>query len=149
MRKINFKTIPALILVILFCSSFLIPDQTAVPANKAWTKTKYIIGIGDKIEIVTNGEISPIENIKCNPDGVLNRIDLQKQFGVIKTSNFGCIIGKIGEKGTPFLIGANLTIISENKGELYLGINDNNLKDNSGEFLSIVTITVNTTIPAK
>ncbi len=125
---------------ILICTSFAIPKQTIVPANKDWTNTEYSIQIGDKIEIVTAGEITIDGIIKCNPEGISNNPDLQKQC-IIKTSNPGCIIGKIGEKGKPFFVGRNSIITSVSAGNLFLGVNDKNCKNNTGEFLSIITIT--------
>mgnify|MGYP001562262920 CR=1 FL=1 len=146
MIKSKLSSITAIIITVLICSSFLIPEQIPISGKIPWTKTKYTIGIGDKIELITMGDISPIANVKCNPDGVPNKADLQTNFGIIKTSNFGCLIGKIGENGSPFYVGTNLTITSESNGDLYLGINDTDLKDNSGEFLTIVTISpINTT----
>lgn len=140
MIKSRISTIAAIIIAVLICTSFMIPEQITIPSNMSWTKTKYTIGIGEKIEFISSGEISPTTNVKCNPDGIMNRADLTN-LAVIKTSNFGCLIGKVGENGTPFYVGTKQTITSENNGDLYLGINDTNLKDNTGDFIVTVTPT--------
>lgn len=125
----------------ILLTSASIPEQTHVPANTAWTKTHYELKIGDRLEVISNGEITPLANLNCLPSGVANNLDLQSKYGVIKTENFGCLIGKIGENGIPFAISDNLNIIVNSNGILYLGINDIELNDNKGEFLSVVTIT--------
>ena len=42
------------------------------------------------------------------------------------------LIGRIGTNGALFEVGASTTFQAQTAGELYLGINDNNLGDNSG-----------------
>lgn len=140
MTKDKFLKISLILICIILGTSFAIPKQTPIPANKDWTNTEYDIKIGDKIEIITAGEISINGTINCDANGISNKPELQNK-GLIKTSNYGCLVGKIGEKGKPFLVGKNCTMISDMIGKLYLGINDTALKTNVGEFLSIITIT--------
>ena len=50
----------------------------------------------------------------------------------------GALIGKVGNS-SPFYVGWNPNPISMNaNGRLYLGINDDNVNDNSGEFTVVV-----------
>lgn len=121
-------------------TSLSIPTNTSVPANTAWTKTDYTINIGDRLEVITLGEITLSLEMKCNPRGIENRSDLTNKFGILKTANFGCLIGKIGENGQPFVVGEKLSTISTTSGTIYLGINDSDLKDNQGEFTSYITV---------
>lgn len=137
-----------ILLQLLFCSfsililaSFAIPEQVHVSGNVAWTKTSYVINVGDRLEIISNGEISPLANLNCNPSGIAN-LNLQKKFSVLKSENFGCLIGRIGENGKSFVVGEHLNIIADSNGIIYLGINDSDLKDNKGEFRSSVIIIV-------
>jgi hypothetical protein len=46
------------------------------------------------------------------------------------------LIGKIGEDGIPFLVGADRTITADREGDLYLGVNDgpNDYADNTGRW---------------
>lgn len=130
---------------ITLLTSLSIPEQTHVASNVVWTKTHYELAIGDRLEIISNGKIFVTTNLSCSPLGVENNIDLQNKYGIAKTANFGCLIGKIGENGIPFAVGENLNIVVNSNGSLYLGINDSDLTDNKGEFLSVVTVTSNTT----
>ncbi|GAB4137998.1 MAG: hypothetical protein Tsb009_05830 [Planctomycetaceae bacterium] len=49
-----------------------------------------------------------------------------------------CLIGRIGN-GKPFFVGANKSWIAKESGRFYLGINDFDLSDNSGQFLASIT----------
>jgi hypothetical protein len=52
----------------------------------------------------------------------------------IQTANAGALIARIGT-GAPFAIGNQTTVrMPPNGGLLFLGINDDNVGDNSGEF---------------
>ncbi len=44
------------------------------------------------------------------------------------------LVGRIGQNGTPFEIGAGTTITAAAAGHLYLSVNDNNFGDNSGNW---------------
>ena len=50
------------------------------------------------------------------------------------------LIGRIGEEGEPFLVGSRLEKEIPENGELFLGINDYDLEDNSGAFTADVSI---------
>ncbi|HTQ12926.1 MAG TPA: hypothetical protein VMH86_03545 [Rhizomicrobium sp.] len=49
------------------------------------------------------------------------------------------LVGKIGPSGKPFEIGAGKTIVPSTSGELYLSVNDNNFRDNSGSWEVSIT----------
>lgn len=131
-----------IMLVSLFTTNtvFSIPAFTKVPSTIAWTNTGYSVNLGDKIEIEANGEIYTNEAIKCNPNGVADHPELQENFCILKTLNHACLIGKIGVNGIPFFVGANLSMTANAGGELYLGINDTDFKNNKGEYLAVITI---------
>ena len=129
-----------IISLIIDSSVFSIPKITKIPSNIAWTSIDYKLSIGDKVYLVAVGEISPNGVLKCDPNGVPNHPELQAKLCILKTSNHACLIGKIGIKGQPFFVGSNLSIIANAEGELFLGINDNDLKNNSGEFSVTISI---------
>ncbi len=54
------------------------------------------------------------------------------------------LIGRIGT-GSPFEIGANAVVHAHRAGDLFFGVNDNYLPDNSGQFSVIVTLSAPTT----
>ncbi|MEO1287051.1 MAG: hypothetical protein AAFV93_04730, partial [Chloroflexota bacterium] len=49
------------------------------------------------------------------------------------------LVGRIGDDGTPFSIGAGGTFTASNSGELFLGANDNTFSDNVGSYYVIIT----------
>jgi hypothetical protein len=88
-----------------------IASRVNVSATKDWTSANLSIKKGEEIWF-TVGDYS---SISCG------------------TSNQCALIGRIGEEGKSFLIGSMRTpVIAEESGNLYLGVNDNNFKDNSG-----------------
>jgi len=51
------------------------------------------------------------------------------------------LIGKIGQNGTPFQVGTSLTNFTAHvSGELFLGVNDNILRDNTGSWIARIVV---------
>lgn len=140
MKRLLTTGLVVLISLLIDCSVFSIPTITKIPGNIAWTSIGYTLNIGDNIYIVSVGEISPNGVLKCDPNGVLNHPELQAKLCILKTSNHACLIGKIGINGEPFFVGTNFSLITNTAGELYLGINDTDLKNNSGEYSVTISI---------
>jgi hypothetical protein len=46
----------------------------------------------------------------------------------------GALIGRIGDRGVPFGIGNQTSLTMPDAGQLFLGINDDEVSDNSGSF---------------
>lgn len=110
-----------------------------IDAKTSWIKTPLIVKYGDRIEIAAIG------SIKTDPHADEETIEPEGQWdGVsrelpLPSSWHGALIGKIGEKGTPFLIGTYLKTVILDKsqeGQLFIGINDypEFIKDNVGFF---------------
>jgi hypothetical protein len=88
-----------------------VASRVNVSASREWTNANLQIRKGQEIWF-TVGDYS---SISC---GALNQCAL---------------IGKIGDEGKPFTIASLRTpVIAEESGNLYLGVNDNDIKDNSG-----------------
>jgi len=88
-----------------------VASRVNVSAAKEWTNSNLLIKKGQEIWF-TVGDYS---SINCG------------------TSNQCVLIGRIGEEGKPFTISSMRTpVIAEESGNLYLGVNDNDFKDNSG-----------------
>lgn len=109
------------------------PGTVRVPANAAWTATPLYVQKGDRITFNTSGRIQLSgdgEDI-AHAAGSLrqryaNRAPLPQFYA-------GALIGKIGNSA-PFAVGDNNSIVAPATGQLYLGINDDELSDNRGEF---------------
>ncbi|HEX5097248.1 MAG TPA: hypothetical protein VFX21_14575 [Acidimicrobiia bacterium] len=51
------------------------------------------------------------------------------------------LIGRVGEKGTPFGIGKSNAVVAKDNGALFLGVNDGQPGDNGGSWKATVTVT--------
>jgi hypothetical protein len=104
-----------------------------VSGQQQWTPTGITVRQGDRITVTSTGEIRiGGENDAASPSGVMaQRFDPRAPM---PRTLQGALIGRIGT-GRPFGIGAGTQQIdAPNAGQLFLGINDSNVSDNSGEF---------------
>jgi PA-IL-like protein len=116
-------------------SGTLAGKTISVPANRAWTDTGITVNQGDRVAFQANGEInygrSPGQTAGPNggPDRRANYPD--------PSVPVGALIGKIGNSA-PFAIGTQSPLVMPASGRLMLGVNDNELGDNSGAYSVIV-----------
>jgi hypothetical protein len=109
-----------------------------------WVDTLIDINTNDDVDILSSGTIrwSSNPNAVSSPTGlILSSSDNCKMDGAESLPNFA-LIGKIGENGSPFLVGTNYTNsrIAAN-GRLYLTMNDVDCAvDNSGAYISNIRI---------
>jgi PA-IL-like protein len=114
------------------------PGEVRVEANQAWTDTGIMVKKGDRVAFRATGQIafgqSPGQT--AGPDG---NGDLRQQNYPVPVMPVGGLIAKVGNSA-PFPIGSNTNpIVMPADGRLMLGVNDNELGDNSGFFSVIVT----------
>jgi hypothetical protein len=108
-----------------------VPTATIrVPANQAWTDTGITVNQGDRVTFQASGEInygrSPGQT--AGPNGGADRRPNYPDPSV----PVGALIGRIGN-GAPFAIGNQTQALPmPASGRLMLGVNDNELADNSG-----------------
>jgi hypothetical protein len=107
-----------------------------VPANRAWTDTGITVNQGDRVAFQASGEInygrSPGQNV--TPDGGADRRATYPD----PTVPVGALLGKIGN-GKPFAIGNQRQALTmPASGRLMLGVNDNEIADNSGAFTVVI-----------
>jgi PA-IL-like protein len=110
---------------------------TRVNANQ-WTDTGITVKAGDMVSFQASGQInfgqSPGQ--QAGPDG--NPAAHSPNYP-IPSLNVGTLIGKVGSSA-PFGIGTNTAPVKmPASGKLLLGVNDNELKDNSGYFTVTIT----------
>ena len=109
-----------------------------VNANRQWTDTGIDVNAGDQVMFQPSGEVligrSPGQN--ATPDGNPS----YRSAGYPDPSvPGGALIGKVGAKGKPFGIGTQTQPLPmPASGRLYLGVNDNEIGDNSGAFTVVV-----------
>lgn len=106
-----------------------------VPANSTWVATPLNVRKGDRVTFNVTGQIqlSNDGNDMAHAAGSLNRRYAQ---GAPLPQNFaGALIAKVGNS-EPFPIGdVSTPVTMPADGQLYLGINDDEVNDNRGEFI--------------
>jgi len=110
-----------------------------VDARQAWTDTGVTVNTGDQVAFQASGEIlfGRSAGQTATPDG---NAEGRSPSYPDPTVPVGALIGRIGTNGKPFAIGMQTQPLPmPASGRLYLGVNDNELGDNSGAFTVIVT----------
>lgn len=112
------------------------PGAVVVQANQAWTDGGLTVKKGDRVSFNTSGQIVFAQGQSAGPDG--NPALRQATYPVPELP-VGGLIGRVGT-GAPFPIGSNSQpIVMPANGRLMLGVNDNELQDNTGAFTVVVT----------
>jgi hypothetical protein len=109
-----------------------------VSALERWTDTGIVVRAGDSITFEADGSIqmSGERNDTADPAGS-NRT---APGALVRGARAGTLIARIGN-GAPFAVGARRTMSrAPASGRLYLGVNDDYLDDNAGEFEVMVTV---------
>ncbi|XVV08192.1 CHAT domain-containing protein [Actinoplanes sp. CA-131856] len=109
--------------------------SVAVPANVTWTPTGVVLQPGQHVRITATGRISPRPGITAGPEGLGD--EAYPGLRLLSSSNYGALIGRIGA-AAPFEIGAGAELRAPAGGELYLGANDLDARDSTGEFATEV-----------
>jgi hypothetical protein len=104
-----------------------------VPANRQWTQTGITVRQGWNLSLTTSGEIqfSPDSSDRAAPAG--NSADKRVPGAPMPQVLAGALIGRIGN-GQPFGVGNLTSLRAPASGPLFLGINDDNVADNAGQF---------------
>lgn len=117
-----------------------VPGAVRVPANQAWVATPFNVRRGDQVSFSTSGRIQLSDDVEdvAQAAGSLRQ---RRAAGSPLPQNFaGALIARVGNSA-PFPIGDNTAPVTmPANGQLYLGINDDEVSDNRGEFQVTVTI---------
>ncbi len=126
----------------------------AVAGDAGWVDTGIDVGSGDELRISASGEI---DLQRGNPEAVCGPagLDLVTVDQPIPNVNLGALIGKIAQPVARrvdddsgievldeifvlFPVGQETAVAVPLKGRLYLGVNENVLKDNGGMYSAVV-----------
>jgi hypothetical protein len=113
-------------------------DIIPVSATERWTDTGLTVRAGDSITIEADGTIqmSGDRGDTAEPAGGRRNAP----GALVRNARAGMMIGRIGN-GAPFAVGARRTITrAPASGRLYLGVNDDYLEDNAGQFNAMVSV---------
>jgi hypothetical protein len=109
--------------------------SVVVPANVQWTNTGFNVSRGQYLRFEPSGEIRLSTNGEdiARAAGALSARHADK--ATIPTIPVGALIGRIGN-GQPFSIGDTTNAFDmPDSGRLFLGVNDDHVQDNSGNYV--------------
>ena len=119
------------------------PVSVVVPGTEQWTDTDIDLSIDDTVLIEADGAATSTRNPAIplhGPDGHPDPVARQYNVEGLEEANHDSLIGRIGEAGAPFLVGSQLLSKADTEGRLFLGINDIDVSNNSGEFTATITV---------
>ena len=111
-----------------------------VTNRQAWTDTGIDVRAGDSLDITATGRVQYSRQLThvAGPDGTAS---VTRAEAPMPNTAVGALIARVGNSA-PFFVGARANALRvQQTGRLYLGINDDILTDNSGDFR--VTVIVN------
>jgi hypothetical protein len=107
--------------------------QVMVVANAAWSDTGIDLQSGQTIYLEAMGNITWGPGRHADPEG--EHDSPRNNARPIPNRPGGSLIGRVGSSSDPFFVGDDKGAIRvRGAGRLFLGINDDNLGDNSGYF---------------
>jgi hypothetical protein len=115
-----------------------VPGAIVVAGNQQWVATGLTVRSGETITFQTTGEVrlSANANDRAQAAGAMSQ---RKAPGSPLPNEFaGALIARIGN-GQPFAIGNQTSVRMPASGPLYLGVNDDAVGDNSGQFNVVIT----------
>jgi hypothetical protein len=124
-----------------------------VPVDHSWNDTGVDLERGEMFSVLASGTID-FGAASTDPEGY--GPDTYDQYNVVPCVDHASLIGRVGQDGLPFFLGAEAVSVATRSGRLYLGVNDKNIGDNSGTYAvrlttdiaHDVTMETGVTIPA-
>jgi len=114
-------------------------ETVTVDGRRQWTDTGVDLAAGNRVSITATGSVVYGPSGSTGPNGVAERRDLQ-QFNVLNDQNHAGLIGRVGENGTAFAVGSDLSSTNLPAGRLFLGVNDEGVDNNGGAFTAVVIV---------
>jgi hypothetical protein len=108
-----------------------------VSPTEPWTDTGIDLRAGQEIYFETSGQVTWAPNKRVDANGTRNsKADTPRP---LPGRNSGALLGRIGDRDT-FFIGLDVGPFRiRTNGRLYLGVNDDNLEDNTGGYRVVVS----------
>jgi hypothetical protein len=124
-----------------------------VPVDHSWNDSGVDLERGEMFSVLASGTID-FGSANTDPEGY--GPDTYDQYNVVPCADHAALIGRVGQDGLPFFLGAEAVSVATRSGRLYLGVNDKNIGDNSGSYAvrlktdipHDVTMETGVTIPA-
>jgi hypothetical protein len=104
-----------------------------VSANTAWTQTPLVVRKGDQVRFNTSGRVQLSDDVN-DVAGAAGSLRQRRAAGSPLPQNFaGALIARVGNSA-PLPIGDQALVTMPADGPLFLGVNDDEVGDNRGEF---------------
>ncbi len=101
-------------------------------ANNGWSNTGLVVRQGQRLRITATGRVSLGAGRFSTPAGLTNSPDNDK---LLRNDPTGALIAVIGDDNDDFLlIGTRRDFVAQRDGVLFLGVNEGNLRDNTGTY---------------
>ncbi len=113
--------------------------EKRIYAYRDWQSTGVRVNQGDMVEIAASGEWLYTPEEYHGPEG--HAVFVAPGFYPVAGAAGGALLGRIGEAGQLFNVGADATFQAWEHGILYLRINDDILSDNDGWVAAQVDVT--------
>jgi hypothetical protein len=111
--------------------------NVTVRPTEAWTDTGVDVRAGQEIYFQTSGQVTWSPNRRVDANGTRN--SGSNPNWPLPNRSGGALVGRIGERDI-FLIGLDVGPFRiRQSGRLYLGVNDDNLADNTGFYYVVVS----------
>lgn len=108
-------------------------EGIAVSANQQWTPTGITVRRGEVLTLNTTGEVRLSADAADIAGSAGARSQRFAQNAPLPRAYAGALIARVGN-GQPFPIGDQTTVTMPANGQLFLGINDDDVNDNQGGF---------------
>jgi hypothetical protein len=114
-------------------------QQIRVEGRERWTDTSMDVRAGDMLTFNAEGTVRLSDNVSdiANVGGAVN--GRRAADAPLTNQTAGALIARIGD-GSTFLVGNRRSVRAPATGRLYLGVNDDYLADNAGDFQVMVTV---------
>lgn len=116
--------------------------ERAIPATQVWTDMNLPCVAGDQLQIVVSGTVMHENSAKgeVDPNGLTDPFFHRWNVPGLPDANTVAAIGSLDQKD-PFVVGRGVSYACPRDGELFLGVNDIGVANNSGEFSAKITKT--------
>jgi hypothetical protein len=108
-----------------------------VTGDKVWVDTGMDVKSGDKLHITAKGTVDFSDKTGVGPDGAVRGWKDTLRALSVPSAGRGALVGEIGNDAaaTPFLVGADGTVLAPDSGRLFLGVNQDQFsKPTAGKF---------------
>ena len=129
------------VLLLLRPSAVTVSTTVDVPGNQAFVDTTVACTQGQVLDITATGTVlhnAATTSSGVGPDGAPDPALRQFNVAGLPNANHAALIGSL-DRNAPFVVASTLRFTCPTAGELFLGVNDVGVANNSGAFSATIT----------